>query len=60
MDNNRALIELADKIQVFANETNMLFENGSTQPATKGDLAALSNEIYYVFTAIESALKAAK
>ena len=58
MNKNKALIELADKIQLFADETNAMFESGSTQPATKDDLAALSNEIYYVFTAIESALKA--
>ena len=57
MNKNDVLKDLADKIKIFADETNAMFENGSDQPATKADLAALSNEMYYAFSAVESALK---
>ena len=41
--------ELENSVETFRKETQLLFEEGSKEPATIGDLYDLARKTYYVF-----------
>lgn len=57
MDKSKSLKIITDSIEKYKKDVNAMFERGSLQPATQGDLEALSGEILYVFNDIKSAIE---
>lgn len=49
--------QLMEAIEAFKTETEHIFEEGSTLPATKHDMNELARQTYYALDAINQALQ---
>ena len=56
MNKNDALKKITQAVVEFRTEMNLSFDEGSSEPATIGDIAELAKQTYYALHDIEKAL----